>query len=290
MGQPIPNVVDRLDVAVVILARNEEHNVARSVSSVAGDFAEVFVIDSGSTDRTRELAAESGAQVVENPWPGFAAQRNWGIDHLPLTATWIFFLDADEYVDPAFVAELRQTLARTQDAVAGFSIRRTLEWGNAKVAYGGIQDTRIVRIFRRGRGRCDDRAVNEHIVLDGVEATLEVPVGHRNESGLRRWIDKHLVYSRLEAKSLLDELVHGDPTAQGPSALTRLRRRRMYAALPPFLRVAARFGYSMTLQHGYRDGLPASSYYLLHHLLYPLLTDVHFVAEATRRLAQRGKR
>lgn len=277
-------MAEPIDVAVIILAKDEERNIARAVTSVASHFAQVFVVDSGSTDRTRELARECGAQVFENPWPGYAAQRNWSIDQLPITAGWIFFLDADEYVEPPFLAELHEALARSPQSVAGYSVRRTLEWGGAHIVHGGVQDARIVRLFRRGRGRCDTRAVNEHIVLDGVEATLETPLAHWNDSGLKRWIDKHLVYARLEASSLLDDLLHPPQNATGPSARSRLSKRRLYAALPPFWRAAARFGYSMTVQEGYRDGLDAAPYYLLHHLLYPMLTDVHFVAQAAKRL------
>jgi glycosyltransferase involved in cell wall biosynthesis len=283
-------MAEQVDVAVVILSKDEERNIARAVSSVVPHFAQVFVLDSGSTDRTRELAREHGAQVFENPWPGYAAQRNWAIDHLPITAGWIFFLDADEYVEAPFVAEVREALARAPLSVAGFSIRRTLEWGGAHIVHGGIQDARIIRLLRRGRGRCDARAVNEHIVLDGVEATLETPVAHWNDSGLRRWVDKHLVYARLEASSLLDDLLSAPKEGTGPSARSRHRKRRLYAALPPFWRAAARFGYSMTVQEGYRDGLDAAPYYLLHHLLYPMLTDVHFVAQAAQRLAHRPRK
>lgn len=283
-------MADKLDVAVIILAKDEERNIARAVQSVAGAFAQVFVVDSGSTDRTREIAREQGAEVFENPWPGYAAQRNWSLDHLPFHAGWIFFLDADEYVEQPFVQELKEAIARAPEPIAGYSIRRTLAWGGAQINHGGVQEARIIRIFRRGRGRCDTRAVNEHIVLDGVEATIETPLMHWNDSGLVRWIEKHLKYSRLEAQSLLDDLLAEITDHSAPSARARQRKRRLYAALPPFWRAAARFGYSMTVQQGYRDGFDAAPYYVLHHLLYPMLTDLHFVAEAARRVAARATR
>jgi glycosyltransferase involved in cell wall biosynthesis len=275
-----------LDVDVVVLTQDEERNIVRCVESVVGHVTGVFVVDSGSTDATRRLAREAGASVFEHPWPGYGPQRNWALEHLPLTATWTFFLDADEFVDEPFLAELSESFARATDEVAGFSIRRWLDFEGARVAHGGLQKTRILRILRRGRGRCDDRVVNEHLVVEGEERPLDVPVGHRNESGLWRWLVKHHGYAPLEARALLDDLLSPAP-AKGPLALSRHRKRRLYAALPPVVRSFARFGYTMTVQKGWRDGVGGGAYHLLHDLLYPFVIDGWFVAEAVRRLARR---
>ncbi len=277
-----------LDVAVVILTQDEEKNVERAVRSVAGRAREVFVLDSGSTDRTIDLARAAGAMVHENPWPGFAAQRNWALDHLPISAGWVFFLDADEFVDGPFLDELAQAIARAGEHVAGFAIRRWLAWGNARVAFGGMQDNRILRIVKRGRGRCDERVVNEHLVVDGEEVDLETLVGHRNESGLGRWVKKHRAYAPVEAQALWDELWSPTPPA-GALARARLDKRRLYAALPPFWRSLARFSYVMTFQQGYKDGFGGGAYHLLHDLAYNVLVDVHFCAVGARRLAGRPR-
>jgi glycosyltransferase involved in cell wall biosynthesis len=275
-----------IDVDVVVLTKNEERNIVRAVTSVAGRVRGVFVVDSGSTDGTLELARGAGAQVFENPWPGYGPQRNWALDALPLSATWTFFLDADEFVDEPFLSELDDAVSSVPDAVSGFSIRRWLDFQGARVAHGGLQKTRIVRIVRRGRGRCDDRVVNEHLVVEGEERPLETPVGHRNESGLWRWVVKHHGYAPLEARALLDDLLHPTPSS-GPLAHSRRRKRRMYAALPPFARSVARFGYTMVVQEGWRDGLGGGGYHLLHDLLYPCVIDGWFTWEAVRRLAGR---
>ncbi len=280
-------VQPRLDVAVVILTKDEEKNVERAVRSVVGRARETFVLDSGSTDRTIELARAAGASVFENPWPGYAAQRNWALDQLPIAAKWIFFLDADEFVDDVFLCELDEALASAPESVAGFSIRRWLEWGSARVAFGGMQDTRILRIVRRGRGRCDERVINEHLVVDGAEVALSTPVGHRNESGLWRWVQKHRTYAPLEAEALLDELLSPE-RPDGELARARLKKRRFYAALPPFARSFARFTYTMTLAQGYKDGLNGGVYHLLHDLALMLLIDAHFCAAGVRRLSGRA--
>ncbi len=277
----------RLDVAVVVLTRDEERNIVRAVGSVVDRARQVFVVDSGSTDQTIPLAKVAGAEVFENPWPGYAAQRNWALDNLPIRSAWVFFLDADEFVDDGFWAEFSGLLARADDGVAGFSIRRWLEWGGARVAYGGMQDTRILRVVRFGRGRCDDRVVNEHLVVDGEEVAIETPVGHRNESGLARWIEKHRVYARLEAEALLEELVTASD-AKGDLAEKRLKMRRFYAALPPFARSFARFGYTMTVKEGWRDGLAGGGYHLLHDLVFMLAIDAHFVRAAAQKAAKKA--
>jgi hypothetical protein len=130
--------------------------------------------------------------------------------------------------------------------------------------------------------------VNEHLVVEGEERPLETPVGHRNESGLWRWLVKHHGYAPLEARALLDDLLQPG-AAHGPLAASRHRKRRFYAALPPFARSVARFGYTMTVQEGWRDGVGGGAYHLLHDLLYPCVIDGWFVAEALRRLAGAGR-
>src|SRR4051794_35957811 len=87
-------------VDVLIQTRNEELNLPFTLASLGGWVNRVFVVDSGSTDRTREIATQWGATVVEHPWEGYAGQKNWGLDNLPWESEWILIVDADESVSP----------------------------------------------------------------------------------------------------------------------------------------------------------------------------------------------
>ena len=89
-----------MTLTVVILTRDEERHIERCLTAVASFADHVLVVDSGSTDRTVDLARGMGAEVRLNPWVNYATQMNWGIAHVPEGTKWIMRLDADEVVSP----------------------------------------------------------------------------------------------------------------------------------------------------------------------------------------------
>src|SRR5262249_13170366 len=156
----------RADVAVVILTFNEELNIAQALSSVCGWAEQVFVFDSFSTDRTVEMAGEFECQIIQHPFTDYAKQRNAALDELPIRTEWVLFLDADEWP----TAELKQEIERivaSQPLEDGFYIKRRLMW-MGKWIRRGYYPTWILRLFRYRKGRCEDRTVNEHILVEGA--------------------------------------------------------------------------------------------------------------------------
>src|SRR2546430_1031156 len=109
---------------VVILTLNEERNLSDCLASLAGLECDVFVVDSGSADRTVEIARAAGAQVATHRFEGYGKQRNWALENLPLTGEWVLNLDADERLTPELAREIATTLAVPQPNIAGFLLRR----------------------------------------------------------------------------------------------------------------------------------------------------------------------
>ncbi len=97
---------EKSNIEVVIPTKNERVNLPHALASVVGWADAVHVVDSESTDDTREIAAAAGANVVVRPWLGYAKQKNWALDNLPLKADWVFILDADEAILPELRDEL----------------------------------------------------------------------------------------------------------------------------------------------------------------------------------------
>src|SRR5262245_6991946 len=87
-------------IDVMIIWYNEALKLLHCMAALERVVRQVYVIDSGSTDGTQNLAQEFGAEVVHHDWPGYAAQKNWGLDNLPLEAEWILIIDADEVITP----------------------------------------------------------------------------------------------------------------------------------------------------------------------------------------------
>ncbi len=269
-----------IDVAVVILTYNEERNIAQALSSVCGWARQVFVFDSFSTDRTVEIARSfEGCQLVQNAFENYGQQRNAALDRLPIEAEWIFFLDADEYPS----AELKDELARVIAAHPrenGFYVAFRLIWMGKWIRHG-YYPTWLMRVFRRGKGRCEARAVNEHVSVDGEVGYLEHDIIHEDHNGLDRWVQKHLRYADREAHASLARVAgHGElPASLFGTQAERKRwiRYKVWERLPPLLRPALYFGYRYVLRGGFLDGPEAFGFHVLQGLWFQTLVDLKYL-------------
>src|SRR5882672_3546487 len=135
----MPEASERALVDVLIQTFNEEENLAHTLASLQGWVNKVFVVDSGSTDRTTQIAREHGAEVIHHDWEGYAAQKNWALDNLPFTSPWILILDADESVSPELREEVVRTVSRSPDSVpeAGFHINRVFIFMGRQIRHCG---------------------------------------------------------------------------------------------------------------------------------------------------------
>src|SRR5687767_3834114 len=128
---------DRAPIAIVIPTKNEEVNLPFALASVKDWAGEIFVLDSGSTDLTRQVAEENGATFVHHAWEGYARQKNWGLDNLPVTAPWVFILDADETITPELARELQRIATADDCAENGFYINRYLIFLGQRIKHCG---------------------------------------------------------------------------------------------------------------------------------------------------------
>jgi len=220
-----------LSLSVVIITLNEEANLARTLASVAWA-DEVVVLDSGSTDRTREVAESRGAKFFVEPWRGFAAQKNSALQKA--SSEWILSLDADEEVEPALAEEIQDAL-RVDPSVAGFWIPRKNFFLGRWMKHGGYYPDRKLRLFRRGAGKFEDRLVHEDIQLDGPSAQLQNHLLHYAYPTLDSYIEHMNRYSTLGAQMAA-------------------RRPRGFSLIDIVLRPKLTFLYNYVLRGGFLDG------------------------------------
>lgn len=177
-------------LAVTVIARNEERDLPDCLRSVS--FADdVLVVDSGSTDRTREIAREMGARVIENPWPGYAAQKRFAMEKTQ--GDWVLNLDADERVS----LPLRDAIATaiTREAVDGYLIRFQTSMFGRRVRFGGLGCERHLRLFRKAKASYPEVCVHEGVVIDGAIAQLEEPILHDPYASLEEYFEKFNHYT-----------------------------------------------------------------------------------------------
>jgi len=185
-----------LSLSVVIITLNEEANLARTLASVAWA-DEIVVLDSCSTDHTREVAESFHAKFYVEPWKGFAAQKNSALNKA--TGDWVLSLDADEEVEPALAEEIRQVLAENP-SVAGFLVPRKNFFLGRWIRHGGYYPDPKLRLFRRGSGAFEDRLVHEDLKLDGATASLKNNLLHHAYPTLDSYIEHMNRYSSLGAE------------------------------------------------------------------------------------------
>ncbi len=244
-------------IDVIMLTKNEALNLPFSLPSVTPWARKVFVVDSGSTDGTVELARSLGAEPVEREWLGYAAQKNWALDHLPLEAPWTLFLDADEVILPELRDELLAIAAKGLGDVpeAGYHLNRYFIFLGKRLRHCGYYPSWNLRFFKRGLARYEERLVHEHMVVEGEVGFLKGHMEHYDRRGLEDYIAKHNRYSTLEARALLEESQDTLPARffGGPLERRRWIKTRLYPKLPA--KWFFRFGYSYFLKLGILDGM-----------------------------------
>jgi glycosyltransferase involved in cell wall biosynthesis len=193
---------------VLILTHNEELNLPHCLASVAGLASRVFVVDSMSTDQTAAIATKMGAQIVAHPWEGYAAQKNWALDHLPLESAWTLILDADESLTPELAEEIKQVVSRPPQEVheAAFCLNRVLIFMGSEIRHCGYFPSWNIRLFKRGTARYEQRQVHEHMIVEGSIGHLRGLMRHEDRRGLEHYIAKHNRYSTLEARELYQQV------------------------------------------------------------------------------------
>jgi glycosyltransferase involved in cell wall biosynthesis len=257
----------KLPVSVIVATRNEEKNLPRCLEAlrIAG---EVYVIDSGSTDATVEIARSNGAQVVQFQYRGgWPKKRQWAIENLPLAYDWIFLVDADEALTLELAEEIRQAIQNPD--INGYYISLRMYFLGRMLRHGGAGFWKL-SLFRKGKGGYEcrlrdqdasmaDMEIHEHVVVDGPTAQLKNPLEHHNVESLSRYIRKHDEYSNWEAKVW----VEGDARDLKPTFWGTPAQRRRWLKTK-FLRVPGAplwfFVFKYIFSLGFLDGVPGLIY------------------------------
>jgi glycosyltransferase involved in cell wall biosynthesis len=191
-------------LSVAIVTFNEEDNLARTLASVAWA-DQILIVDSGSTDRTLDIARGFNATLVEHPWLGFAEQKNFALSQC--TGDWILSLDADEELSPDLQKEIRLTLS-SQPAVDAFFLRRRNLFLGRWIQHGSFYPDPKLRLFRRKLPtplQFEPRPVHETIRFIGPTATLSGDILHHAYPTLSSYIEHMDRYSSLGAQLLVDK-------------------------------------------------------------------------------------
>jgi len=197
--------IDSLPLSVAIITKNEEERLPECLASVSMA-AEVVVVDSGSVDRTVEIAQTFGAWAYHEQWLGFGRQKQKAIDYC--TQPLVLVLDADERVTPELADEIARILAGSTATAAWSMPRMTFFYGHW-LRHAGWWPDRVIRLFRRGTARMSERMVHESLIVDGAVAELRSPLLHFTHRDLAQTLAKINRYSTAGAEELVRRWVRG---------------------------------------------------------------------------------
>jgi glycosyltransferase involved in cell wall biosynthesis len=194
-------------LAVCLITFNEEPNIGRTLESVSvlvkETGGEIVIVDSGSTDHTIDIAKSHGAKLFVEPWKGYAAQKNSAIEKCG--GDWTLLLDADEAVSKELALEIQGIVQRKDAGTAGYWIQRKNLFLGRWLRHGGFYPDRKLRLFRRGRGRVEDRLVHETIKVEGPSGILRGDLLHYAYPTLSGYIEHMNKYSSLGAQMAIQE-------------------------------------------------------------------------------------
>ena len=261
------------DIAVVILSKNEKLHIGRCLEKLVPlEARQIFVVDCFSTDGSDKIAADMGATVVQHEWPGlYAKQFNWALDNLLIKASWVLRLDADEYLYPEAIEEVKELLPKWDGEkvtagglppdVTSLSLSRARVFCGRKIRFGGTAHIPMVRFFKHGIGRCQDRAMDEHIITsEGVDYRLKGEFADDNINTMDWWREKHRGYAKREAVDAL----------AGEKFKTS---KSLYYRSPPYLRAFIYFSIRYFLLLGFLDGYAGWMWHFWQGLWYRCLVD-----------------
>ena len=276
------------DVTALIITKNEELNISDCLLSIKSFCSRALVIDSGSTDKTVEIAKNLGADVFYHEFETHAKQRNWALENCNITTKWVLRLDADERLTPELIDELNRLMREHDcDDVNGVTMEAWLYFMGKKIRHG-CHYKRKLMLFKTGTAYMEDRRMDEHtILLKGTNVCAKNRFIHYDFKDMTHWIEKMNWYATKEMLDYLDfesgrvqELNENDKTI----SKTRKKKFGFYYRLPMFFRSWLLFVYFYIFKFGFLDGKEGFVYHWMYHRWYRALVDSKILEEKRKNV------
>lgn len=274
-----------LDITVIILTKDEQRHIRRCLERLKPlEPRRVIVVDSHSSDGTQDIARELGAEVIEHDWPGNqAAQFNWALDNAAIQTEWVLRLDADEYLTPDLISELKNLLPSLNPTTTALVFPLGRAFLGKRLKHGIVNGVSMIRMFRNGKARYENRIMDEHLkISDGNCHTCKNHFIDDNRMPLSFFITKHNSYAEKEALLLLEQEIAEENNAanslnESSNFAAEVQKKRQqknkYGKLPLFWRAFGYFTYRYILKLGFLDGKEGFLWDFLQGFWYRTLVD-----------------
>ena len=282
----------RLPITAVILTFNEELNLESCLQSLSGWTKAIWIVDSGSTDGTFEIARRYGAEFIEHPFESHVKQWRWALAQVPTSEDWILALDADQRIMPELQTELAALFASPKGPdVDGLYINRRHVFRGRWIKHGGYYPKYLLKLFRPDKVTFDEMdLVDHHFYIAGPTANLQHDIIEDNakERDIAFWIEKH---NRYAVRLAEEEIRRREQGQKSPisSALFGAPDQRilwlksLWSRLPLYVRPVLYYCYRYFLRLGFLDGKQGFIFHFLQGFWFRLLVDINIEEMKNRR-------
>lgn len=263
-------------ITAIVLTKNEELNIRRCLDSIIEHVERIVIVDSGSTDKTLQIAEELGAEIKYNPFQYYAQQFNWGIDNADITTEWILRIDADEVFPEKLWQELDVIFEKNDPEVCGITIEANLYFLGKHIKHG-FRKKRKMMLFKTNCGRIEDRRRDaQSILTKGRSVTVKERFEHYDFKSLDQYIKRCNWYATREMMDYVD-YKHGimETEINTDAAIRNQRAKKfgIYYKAPMFLRAHLWFIWNYYFKLGFLDGKEGKIFWFLECYWYRFVVD-----------------
>jgi glycosyltransferase involved in cell wall biosynthesis len=281
-------------ITAIILTFNEELHIGRCIERLKDWCARIIVVDSFSTDRTLTICSDLGVEVHQRRFINQAEQFQWALDTIPVNSDWVLRVDADEYFEPALIAEIGERLPALGTDVTGVEFRRKMIFRKRWIHYGTYYPVVLLRLWRTGTARIEQRWMDEHVTLLSGNRILfgQGDFVDENLQTIGDWTAKHNNYATRHMIDFVGREIGLIPTEPMPSSrkarTKRWLRETVFGGAPLYLRSLLYFIYRYIFRLGFLDGKQGFVWHFLHGFWFFMLIDAK-IDEARIQIAKEGK-
>lgn len=268
------------NISFIILTFNESKHIKRCIDSILPISNKIYVVDSYSTDDTLDILSDyNSVQIIKNKFVNYSTQFNFALDNFDLDSEWIFRIDADEFLDDELINYLLYETNDIPSSISGVYFNRYIHFLGKQLSYGGMSSYWMLRMWRRGFGRCESTWMDEHIVLtSGETIKSKGKLVDKNLNNFSWWLHKHVDYSTREAIDiLLKERNISTNELKGDILGGKVERTRflknLYNKTPLFFRPVIYFLYRYFILLGFLDGYQGFIWCVLQGFWYRFIVD-----------------
>jgi glycosyltransferase involved in cell wall biosynthesis len=265
-------------ITVIILTWNDEVQIENLLKSIHGWTNQIIVVDSNSTDATRDICLKYDVEFYTHSFINQAVQFNWALDNLKISSEWVLRLDSDESISRELKEEIIYTITNPEfQNISAYYINRKIIFMGRWLRHGRVYPQYLVRLFRYGYAKYEERT-EEHMVVNGLTRKLKNTFSEDNKkNNLKYFTEKHLITAEgevaeeMKIKQLKDGI---DPKLFGSNEeRTRWLKVKLYYKIPIFLRSLIYFIYRYIIYMGFLDGKPGLIFNVLQAFWYRFYID-----------------